>query len=160
MAAEKDKKPRHAVYLTDTVWGRLKDRAIIESRSAPTTASDIIEYLLESSLGDLEQIASRLSRYQPRKGEESIEMRQTRTVYVRTEVWNPVLAESKLRKFSISGLIEYLLIPYLGMERGPREAKKEQPRSIKPEASSGQITFLLGDDPFVIDPKTATGKEQ
>ncbi len=160
MAAEKDKKPRHAVYLTDTIWGRLKDRAIIESRSAPTTASDIIEYLLESSLGELDQISSRLSRYQPRKGEESVELRETRTVYIRAEVWDPLLEESKLRKFSISGLIEYLLIPYLGMERSPREAKKEQPRAPQPGASNGQVTFLLGDDPFVIDPKTATGNEQ
>src|SRR5512142_1680716 len=126
MAAEKDKKPRHAVYLTDTIWGRLKDRAIIESRSAPTTASDIIEYLLESSLGELEQISSHLSRYQPRKGEESVELRQTRTIYVRSEVWDPVLEESQQRKFSISGLIEYLLVPYLGLERVPRPSEGER----------------------------------
>lgn len=145
---------RHELYLTDTVWGELKVRALQERKSA----GGIISFLLEWAVKNPEAIPA-LPRYQSRLDPQEFEQRKNRTVRgISEEVWARAvwIAESSTPPFSISGLVENLLRNYLGLrqdeETEPDTASAENDDDQSPGlVRTGRYTFDLGANPAEID---------
>lgn len=141
---------RHTVYLTNTAWKKLKERAILEDSSA----TSIVAYLLESFL-NTNAVYLPLSRYQARLSENLTEQRKRRTIYVPDLIWERVAAFCEEKKMSISGVIEYLLLQYLGLL--PEDIGHKSESSVTRETPD-RLEFDLGDNPFRID--LSPGKRQ
>jgi hypothetical protein len=135
---------RHTVYLTNTAWKKLKERAILEDSSA----TSIVAYLLEAFLNAPAKYLP-LTRYQARLAEDLTEQRKRRTIYVPDRIWEQVAGFCDEQKISISGVIEYLLMQYLGLL--PEEKLGKSPEPARTRESPGHIEFDMGDNPFRIN---------
>lgn len=98
----------HTLYLSDTTWGELKRRAVMER----SNASQITDYVLRSFLQF--QPAIDLPR---RRSRSAIQERlNRRNLHLEKETWEQVASVAQARKYSISVLTEFLLRKYLGLE--------------------------------------------
>lgn len=150
-------KERHFLYLTDLVWGELKLRAFAEKKSASAVIASLLEYYLEEdSVGDLP-----VGRYQDRIPPESLDRRETRTIFISGALWQRAAENRDEEKdHSLSGVVEYLLRQYLGLPQVGEDVGygiEENPgkKVDEPDSSytmnTGSITFDLGDDPVDLD---------
>ena len=135
---------RHTVYLTNTAWKKLKERAILEDSSA----TSIVAYLLEAFLNAPAKYLP-LSRYQARLAENVTEQRKRRTIYVPDLTWEQVAAFCDEQKISISGVIEYILMQYLGLL--PEDQTGHPSELAMTREPPGHIEFDMGDNPFRIN---------
>ncbi len=138
----------HFLYLTDTVWGKLKERAFTEKQ----TAGKLIAYLLRQALENPDLIPA-LPRYQGRIAREDLEKRARRNVRgIPDDIWERSEQAVKASEQSISGRVEYLLHNYLGLNDAieeDEEALEEPPGGHL--LSTGKTTYNLGPDPLEID---------
>ena len=146
---------RHSLYISKSVWGELKHRAFLEDM----TAGGLIAYLLEWAVNHPDQVPD-LERFQARS--RSIgEDRARRTARgISDSIWTEAEKVAQLRgtSYSVSGLVEYLLRNYLGLnddqENLPEESSGKN--EYQPETgylSTGRTTFDLGKDAQGIDLK-------
>lgn len=105
-------KPRetemHTLYLSNTVWGELKRRAVMEG----SDASKLTDYVLQTFLKfmpatDLPQRRTRV---------ETDEILKRRNLHLRKDTWEWVAKVAQEKKHSVSVLTEFLLRNYLGLE--------------------------------------------
>jgi hypothetical protein len=149
-------KERHFLYLTDLVWGELKLRAFAEKKSASAVIASLIEYFLDDdSVGELP-----VGRYQDRIPPESLDRRETRTIFISGALWRRATENRDEGKdHSLSGIVEYLLRQYLGLPQdlGLPQIGEDEGEGIEddPEPpntlSTGSVTFDLGENPTDID---------
>lgn len=135
---------RHTVYLTNTAWKKLKERAILEESSA----TSIVAYLLEAFLKASAEYLP-LSRYQARLSVNLTEQRKRRTIYVPDPTWETTAAFCAEKNISVSGMIEYLLMQYLGLLPDEEQLKKPEPKSAREGVD--RLEFDLGENPFRIN---------
>jgi hypothetical protein len=95
----------HALYLSDTVWGELKRRAVMEG----SDASKITDYVLRTYLKYMPAV--RLPQRRVRVG--TPQKLNRRNLHLRKDTWERVAAIAREKKFSISVLTEFLLRNYL-----------------------------------------------
>jgi hypothetical protein len=133
---------RHTVYLSNSIWKKLKERAILEESNATSIVVYLLEEFLKSSVDSLP-----LSRYQSRISEEMLEQRKRRTIYVSDHTWAKIIVFCEERKYSVSGVIEYVLMRYLGLLSNELEIQKTAPNNT---TKLGRIEFDMGNDPFTI----------
>lgn len=151
-------KERHFLYLTDLVWGELKLRAFAEKKSASAVIASLLEYFLEDdAVDDLP-----VGRYQERIPPESLDRRETRTIFISGELWRRASENRDEGKdHSLSGVVEYLLRQYLGLpqiggdvdvgiDEDDRREGEEEPDSAN-MLNTGSVTFDLGDNPVDLD---------
>ena len=106
MASPKPHKTEiHALYLSDTVWGELKRRAVMEG----SDASKLSDYVLRTYLKYMPAV--RLP--QRRMRVETPQKLNRRNLHLRKDTWERVAAVAREKKFSISVLTEFLLRNYL-----------------------------------------------
>jgi hypothetical protein len=151
-------KERHFLYLTDLVWGELKLRAFAEKKSASAVIASLLQYFLDDDSVD----GLPVGRYQERIPPESLEQRETRTIFISGELWRRATENRDEEKdYSISGVVEYLLRQYLGlpqigeevdvgMEEDDMGEGEDEPDSSN-TLNTGSVTFDLGDDPVDLD---------
>ena len=98
----------HTLYLSDSVWGELKRRAVMEGSDASKIADYVLRAFLEQAPGiELPQRRSRA---------ETLERLNRRNLHLRKDTWVRVAKVAQEKKVSISVLTEYLLRNYLGLE--------------------------------------------
>ncbi len=148
-------KERHFLYLTDLVWGELKLRAFAEKKSASAVIASLLEYFLDDSVDDLP-----VGRYQDRIPPESLDQRETRTIFISGELWRRATENRDEEKdYSISGVVEYLLRQYLGLPQIGEDVDLSVDEDELGEGetdssntlNTGSVTFDLGDDPVDLD---------
>jgi hypothetical protein len=142
---------RHTVYLTNTAWKKLKERAILEDSSATSIVAYLLEEFLKSPADTLP-----LDRYQERISEETTELRKRRTIYVPDRTWLAIAAFCTKKNYSVSGVIEHILLRYLGFLT--QEVGLSNPDPEKAKKKTGRIEFDMGDNPFVIPLTPKEGK--
>lgn len=98
----------HALYLSDTVWGELKRRAVIEG----SNASKITDRVLRTYLKYMPTV--RLPQRRARV--ETPEKLNRRNLHLRKATWEGVAAVTREMNFSISVLTEFLLRNYLELD--------------------------------------------
>jgi hypothetical protein len=105
-------KPRetemHTLYLSNTVWGELKRRAVIEGRDA----SKITDYVLGIFLQDMPGVKLPQRRAKTATGEKL----RRRNLHLRIDTWEHIAKIAQGKKYSVSVLAEFLLRNYLGLE--------------------------------------------
>jgi hypothetical protein len=105
-------KPRdtelHTLYLSNTVWGELKRRAVLDG----STASQIANYVLQTFLKYMPAV--RLPQRRSRAG--TREKLNRRNLHLKKDTWERIAKVSQEGKYSISLLTEYLLRRYLGID--------------------------------------------
>jgi len=97
----------HTLYLSDTVWGELKRRAVIER----SNASKIADYVLRTFLKFTPAIDLPRRRSRSRISERL----NRRNLHLQVDTWERVVEIAQEKKYSISVLTEYLLRRYLGL---------------------------------------------
>lgn len=98
----------HTLYLSDSVWGELKRRAVIEGSDASKIADSVLRAFLEQMPGvELRQRRSRA---------ETQERLNRRNLHLRKDTWARVAQVAQEKKVSISVLTEYLLRNHLDLE--------------------------------------------
>jgi hypothetical protein len=152
---------RHNIYLADSVWDALRQRAIVERSSA----SRIIAHLLQ----DFVRYPARLpqGRYKARMAEEALDDAKGRTVRLPAGLMNKVQAALAGRT-SLASLIDDLLRQYLMVELSAAGAAQAEPPAQPPQAGSTSgsgyryepvprriiqirdMEFDLGENPFTI----------
>jgi hypothetical protein len=105
-------KPRetelHTLYLSNTVWGELKRRAVMDG----STASQIADYVLRAFL----QYMPAVRLPQRRSRAATLEKLNRRNLHLRKDTWEHIAKIAQEEKYSISVLTEYLLRKYLGLD--------------------------------------------
>jgi hypothetical protein len=97
----------HTLYLSDSVWGELKRRAVMEK----SDASKITDYVLRAFLKYLPavKLPQRRSRIK------TMERLSRRNLHLRKETWDRVAKVAQEKKYSVSVLTEFLLRSYLAL---------------------------------------------
>ena len=98
----------HTLYLSDSLWGELKQRAVMEG----SDASKITDYVLRTFLKYMPAV--KLSQRRPRSG--TMERLTRRNLHLRKDTWKRIAKVAQEEKYSISVLTEFLLRSYLGLE--------------------------------------------
>ena len=98
----------HTLYLSNTVWGELKRRAVMDG----STASKITNYVLQTFLKYMPAV--RLPHRRPRAG--TLEKLNRRNLHLGKDTWERIAKVAQEGKYSISILTEYLLRRYLGID--------------------------------------------
>lgn len=99
----------HTLYLSDTLWGELKRRAVMEG----SDASKITDYVLRTYLKYMP--ALKLSQRRSRLGR-TMERLNRRNLHLRKDTWERIAKVAQEKKYSISVLTEFLLRSYLDLE--------------------------------------------
>jgi hypothetical protein len=97
----------HTLYLSNTVWGELKRRAVMDG----STASQIADYVLQTFLKY--KPAVRLPQRRPPLGTREILSR--RNLHLGKDTWERIAGVAQEGKYSVSILTEYLLRKYLAL---------------------------------------------
>ncbi len=97
----------HTLYLSDSVWGELKRRAVMER----SDASKITDYVLRAFLKYMPVV----KLPQRRARVKTMERLSRRNLHLQKETWDRIAEVAQEKKFSVSGLIEFLLRRYLGL---------------------------------------------
>lgn len=99
-------KTPHKLVLSDEVWARTGERAVLEDKSA----SDICEFVLRHYLELTDnQKPPVLLRQAPPSG-------QPRTVYLEKATWAEAVGRKVIERRPISAILEQQLRAYLGLE--------------------------------------------
>lgn len=98
----------HTLYLSDSAWGELKQRAVMEG----SDASKLTDYMLRDYLAHMPAI----KLPQRRSLAETGETLRRRSLHLQRDTWKRVAAIAQKEKFSVSALTEFLLRSYLGLE--------------------------------------------
>ncbi|OGO26960.1 MAG: hypothetical protein A2Z16_13355 [Chloroflexi bacterium RBG_16_54_18] len=97
----------HTLYLSDTVWGELKRRAVLEG----SDASKITDYVLRTFLKYMPAV--KLPKRRTRV--ENQEKLNRRNLHLRKDTWEGIAKVAQEKEYSISVLTEFLLRRYLGL---------------------------------------------
>lgn len=137
---------RHSLYISKVVWGELKHRAFLENM----TAAGVIAYLLEWAINHPDQIPD-LERYQSRSRRIGEDRARRTARGLSDTVWAEAekVIQQRGLSYSVSGLVEYLLNNYLGLNEEQAEASEEgkDENEFQPETGllkTGRTTFNLG----------------
>jgi|GEM_PF-412654 len=115
----------HTLYLSNTVWGELKRRAVMEG----SDASKLTDYVLGAFLKY--RPAIKLPPRRPRG--KTVEKLKRRNLHLRKGTWEHVAMDAQEKNYSISVLTEFLLRNYLKLEISP----DLRPRSPATRLSAG-----------------------
>ena len=98
----------HTLYLSDTVWGELKQRAVMEGSGA----SKLTDYVLRDYLKRMPAVELPQRRSRAETGEKL----ERRSLHLQKGTWKRIAEIAQEEKFSVSTLTEFLLRSYLGLE--------------------------------------------
>lgn len=145
---------RRSLYISKAVWGELKHRAFLENK----TAGSLIAYLLEYAVNNPETVPD-LERYQSRSRNIGDDRARRTARGIPDALWDQAekLAHQRGTVYSVSGLVEYLLHNYLGMNNEEEETTLDGNAGedeFQPDIGllrTGKTTFNLGKDAKEID---------
>ena len=129
---------RHNVYLADSVWQTLRQRAIAERSSA----NKIIADLLRAFVQDPSALPE--SRYKARLAETALDAAKGRTIRLPPEIFARVMQIVEDRT-SLACLVDVLLRQYLVVELGGESPPASRLVQV------GKTEFDLGEHPFTLD---------
>ena len=135
---------RHNIYLADSLWQALRQRAIAERSSA----NKIIVELLRAFVADPSTLPP--NRYKPRLDQTALDSSKGRTLRIPAEVSSRVLAVVE-DKTSLASLVDALLRQYLVIDLGETPPAEHV-------VKVGKTEFDLGEHPFRLD-MGSEGKE-
>ena len=98
---------QHFLYLSLSVWGESKRRAVVEA----TTASKLLNRVLDAYL---QQAPTGHPAQRARAGD-LLEIFERRSVHLENSTWQAVKVRADLENRSVSAIAEQLLRQYLGM---------------------------------------------
>src|SRR5512133_237405 len=144
--SDHDDLTRHNIYLSDSVWQALRQRAIVEHSSA----NRIIAYLLEQFLENPARIPA--NRYKARIAMTAFDAAKGRTVRIPAELSERVLLVLQ-EKTSLANLIETLLREYLVFDLNGEDpsTRESRPGYSTHVVKVGKTEFDLGNNPFTLN---------
>jgi hypothetical protein len=98
---------QHFLYLSLSVWGEAKRRAVVEA----STASKLLNRLLDAYL---EQPLVQSPRQRTRSGE-LLEIFDRRSAHLENTTWTAIKARAEQEGRSVSAIAEQIMRQYLGM---------------------------------------------
>jgi hypothetical protein len=129
---------RHNIYLADSVWQVLRQRAVAERSSA----NKIIVDLLRAFAADPSALPP--GRYKARLAETALDAAKGRTIRLPPEISARVMQIVEDRT-SLACLVDVLLRQYLVVELGGESPPASQRVKV------GKTEFDLGEHPFTLD---------
>lgn len=134
---------RHNIYLSRLVWGELKLFAFLKERTASEVVNDVVKVFLKQQQQGIQTPGHR--------SHDPDERRSGRTVYFEPELWQDLQELARSEEFSISALIEELLIDKLDLAED--EGMDEDPESMDSSrfVRVGDDTYVLDANPKIID---------
>jgi hypothetical protein len=98
---------QHFLYLSLSVWGEAKRRAVVEASTASKLLNRLLDAYLEQPLFQ--------SPGQRARGGELLEIFERRSVHLETGTWSAIKARAAREGRSVSAIAEQVLRQYLGL---------------------------------------------